>query len=383
MKVGFLVMNVGKNAGGPESYERALLQQFSLQATNIEFHLYCFVPPTEFIRDLSRKNFVVHDLSSKNRFVSLAFQLPRLLKRHGIAFFHAPFVPPPFTSTPYLFTHHCFSPYVHPEFYDKAILLRLRPLITRGLNKAQHTLCVSENVRRLSAEELNIPYERMSVVHNGVDSFFQRVPQTEAKEYLESEYNLTSPFFFFAGKLQKRKNINRILKSYRNFLDETDSTIKFALAGSRTWASDDLDEMLRKYDLESNVIELGYVPVDKLPYFYSACEAFVFATLWEGFGIPLIEAMACGAPVIASNLSSLPEIADGAAYLVDPYSCDEIANAMKEISRSPELKERLRNLGEQQARKFSWERCARETLEAYHEIFGLPISANESTKVAQ
>lgn len=369
MRIGFLVMNVGKNAGGPESYERALLQHFAQQAPDIEFYLYCFVPVNDFIRSLPRQTFTIRDLSGKSRFLSLAVTLPKLLKKDEVDFFHAPFVPPPFTRTPYVFTHHCFSPYNHPEFYDRIVLMRLRPLITRGLSKAKHVLCVSENVLQLSEELLKIPATRMSVVHNGVDNFFQPVEKAAARRYLSDKYGIDKPFFFFAGKLQKRKNIARILQAYRQFLDDTGCDIDFVLAGSRTWAADDLDQLIGANRLAGRVRETGYIDLAELPNFYSACAAFVFVSLWEGFGIPLIEAMACGAPTITSNLSSLPEIAGDAALLVDPYSVSEISGAMKRIIQDDELQVELRAKGAAQSRRFSWERCARETLRAYRDHF--------------
>lgn len=367
--VGFLVMNVGKNAGGPESYERALLQEFAVQPNDYIFHLYCFVPVTDIIRELPKDRFVVHDLSAQNRLLSLLFTLPKLLKTHQIDFFHAPFVPPPFTSTPYLFTHHCFSPYNHPEFYDRLILLRLRPLISRGLKKAKHTLCVSVNVLQLSNSVLKIPESKMSVVHNGIDSFFLPSSKEVSAPFLKEKYNIEGPFFFFAGKLQKRKNIARILKAFRQFLDRSNADIKFVLAGSRTWASDDLDTLIAENGLNGKVIEAGYVPVSELPHFYACCRAFVFATLWEGFGIPLIEAMACGAPTITSNLSSLPEIAGDAALLVDPYSVDEISGAMLTLHEDENLRNSLVEKGFVQAKRFSWKICASETLAQYRKHF--------------
>lgn len=362
-------MNIGRNAGGPESYERALLQEFAKHETEFVFYLYCLVPITDTLRRLPQERFKLQDLSAQNRLVSLAVTLPMRLKRDRIDFFHAPFVPPPFTSVPYLLTHHCFSPYNHPEFYDRLVLLRLRPLITRGLRKAKHILCVSENVSLLSAKELGVPKTRMSVVHNGIDSFFRPIPTKEARRYLADKYGISRPFFFFAGKLQKRKNIDRILAGYRRYLNATGSTVDFVLAGSRTWASDDLDTLIKKYDLQGRVIETGYIEVNELPHFYAACEAFVFATLWEGFGIPVIEAMACGAPTLTSSLSSLPEIAGDAALLVNPYSVDEIAEGLRRLAHDDVLRSTLRERGIKQAQKFSWERCAKETLGVYRSHF--------------
>lgn len=374
MRVGFLVMNVGKNAGGPESYERALLQQFSELDSDFVFYLYCFVPVTDIVRNLPSDRFKIRDLSSQNRLLSLTVTLPKSLKNDRIDFFHAPFVPPPVTHIPYIFTHHCFSPYNHPEFYDRLILLRLRPLITRGLKKAKHILCVSDNVLQLSKNELGVSSSKMSVVHNGIDNFFQPISFKKAKQYLESKYNIAKPFFFFAGKLQKRKNIDRILAAFRIYIDRTGNEDIFVLAGSRTWASDDLNLLIEKYDLKDRVVETGYLEVDELPYFYASCKAFVFATLWEGFGIPLIEAMACGAPTIASNLSSLPEIAGDAALLVNPYSVDEIAEAMRRLSEDESLRSTLRERGFIQSKYFSWRKCAEETLKAYKQHFVLNSS---------
>jgi len=169
----------------------------------------------------------------------------------------------------------------------------------------------------------------------------------------------------YVGKLEARKNISRLLRAFHQFQQRTKSDLKLILAGRRFWDLDDIDRTIAELNIASSIRELGYVPDQDLRPLYSGSEFFVFPSLWEGFGFPIVEAMKSGAPVITSNISCLPEIAGDAAELVDPESVDQIADAMVKLSSDPTLCSQMIQKGLEQGQKFTWESAAQKTVAAY------------------
>ena len=278
---------------------------------------------------------------------------------------HATFVPPPFSPVDYVFTHHCFSTFAHPEFYRPATLYRLNKLITTGLRKARLVICVSKNVRDLTQERFGLPDERLCVVYNGVSERFRPLPASEVQARLLREFRIDRPYFLYAGNLQRRKNVGRLIRAFAEFTRVGPTDALLLLVGSEDQVVEDYDRLIDELKLRDRVIRLGYVSDDVVPTLYCGALGFVFPSLWEGFGMPVIEAMACDTPVITSNLSSLPEVAGGAALLIDPYSVEAIAEAMDRVYRDSGLRERMILQGRARARDFSWEKTARETHAVY------------------
>jgi glycosyltransferase involved in cell wall biosynthesis len=367
VRVGIFPVMAGRQAGGPETYERRLVASLARIDSDNEWHVFCLSRAAAASFGVNAANFKFHVLQPNIRTVGMAASLPLAMLRTGIDFLHATFTPPPISPKPYVFTNHCLSSFTHPEFYDDAIRFRLNALISNGLRKARRVICVSENTRALTAELFKTPLERMSVVPNGVSEEFRVLPQQAARTRLRTRYGIDYHYLLYVGKLEKRKNIVRILEAYAQLRDRAHRDVKLLLVGRRTPTSDGIDETLARLQLHGDVIEPGYVDDGDLPAFYNAAEAFVFPSLWEGFGIPVLEAMACGTPVITANVSALPEVAGDAALLVDPYSADAIAEAMHDVLSRPELRNSLRERGLARARLFSWTRTAEQTLATYRE----------------
>jgi glycosyltransferase involved in cell wall biosynthesis len=223
----------------------------------------------------------------------------------------------------------------------------------------------------LTAEKFRLPLEKMVVIYNGVNEQFIPMDRRQAQSLLADKYHIDSPFVLYAGKLQSRKNIIRILQAFDIVRRDVRPDLKLVLAGRRTWKSEGLDETMDRLNVRDKVIELGYIRNDDLPLLYSGAEVFVFPSLWEGFGIPVIEAMACGTPVVTSNISSLPEVAGDAALLVDPYSINDIAAAMERLLSDGELRQRLHDKGLERVKAFSWRNTALRTRQLYETLSGI------------
>ena len=215
-----------------------------------------------------------------------------------------------------------------------------------------------------------IPSDRLEVVHHGIDSRFHPVPKAEARRIVADRLNLRVPYFLHVGHLEKRKNVGRLLEAFYHFREESKLDIKIAFSGARNFDTTFFDDVLTRYNLRPHVIELGETPNDCMAALYSAAELLSFPSLWEGFGFPVLESMACGTPVVTSNLSSLPEIAGDAAELVDPTRVEDIAAAMYRLATDSEAHRRASERGLAQAAKFTWERAGARTLDIYRKVLG-------------
>jgi glycosyltransferase involved in cell wall biosynthesis len=209
---------------------------------------------------------------------------------------------------------------------------------------------------------------RIRVIYEGVDPSFR--PVRDAGERLATlrTYGLGQrPFFLAVGTLQPRKNLGTLLDAFRRFLEVTECDAELVLAGRPGWDATALERRIAELDLGNRVKRLGFVADDDLPALYGAALAYVQPSLYEGFGLTVLEAMACGTPVVASNTSSLPEVVGEGGLLVDPGDPGAMADALVALAANPELRDQLAEAGRTRAVSFTWTRCARETLAVLHE----------------
>lgn len=367
-RIGILMLAAGRSAGGPDIYEREITRALAAEDRDTEFHLFGTTAATFESLGIEQENFIFHQLKPANRIISLMMTFPRICRELGIDFYHATFAPAPGRHTPYVFSHHCFSNFQHPEFYPWSVRLRLNALLKRGIRDARLVLCVSENVRELTVQKFDVDPARFRVIHHGVNPLFQARDADQCRAWARERFSIVDPYVIVVGKLEKRKNLERTLEAFARFRAEVNEPVKLVLVGKRTWHNDMLDAAIARHNLQQHVIETGYLHQEELNLLYSGALMCSFASLWEGFGMPILEAMASGTPLISSNLSSIPEVAGGAALLVDPYQVDEIAGAMKTLHADADLRKKMRLDGIARAGQFTWQKAARETLAAYREI---------------
>lgn len=249
-----------------------------------------------------------------------------------------------------------FFPRAHP------VLSRLYlELSTRwAARRASHLIAVSKTTARELQRIYGVAAERISVVYEGIDPHFRRVREPAT---LANRYGLDYGSYLLAvGTLQPRKNLLGLLRAYRIFLDENDCAFPLAVAGAAGWGLDAFEKEVGRLGLSDRVRRLGYVPDEDLPALYSGAFAYITPSLYEGFGLTALEALACGTPVVAANTSALPEVVGDAALLVDPRRPEQIAAALSRLLREPATRGALAQAGPRQAAAFTWERCARETL---------------------
>lgn len=227
-------------------------------------------------------------------------------------------------------------------------------------------LTISEQSKQDIVKHLNVVPDKVIVTYLGAAPEFQPIPAQEIAE-IQQKYHLDT-FVLNVGTLEPRKNMIRLLQAFAQ-LRQNGFSGKLVHAGPKGWLFDDILAEVSRLQLQEVVLFLGRVPLTDLVGLYNAATLFVYPSLYEGFGIPVLEAMASGCPVVTSNISSLPEVAGEAGLLVDPYNVAELTGAMQQVLENPKLTQDLRQRGFARARLFSWERCAKETIAAYKQAF--------------
>jgi glycosyltransferase involved in cell wall biosynthesis len=286
----------------------------------------------------------------------------------GVDLFHATdHLLPYFRRIKSVFTLHDLIFLFHPETHKPLNRWFLTLMMPRFLRAADAVIAVSECTKRDAIRFYRIPEEKISVIYEGVNPRFRPAdPETIAA--VRARYNLPEHFILYVGTIEPRKNLTALLEAFHHLLATHD--LRLVIVGKKGWLYEGFFRRLRELGLGDRVIFTGYVPDEDLPAIYSAADLFVFPSLYEGFGLPVLEAMACGTPVICSNTSSLPEVAGDAAFLVDPTDVCSLAGAMEQALTDEHLRSELMAKGLERARWFTWEKAAAKTLEVYRGVLG-------------
>lgn len=232
---------------------------------------------------------------------------------------------------------------------------------------ASHIIAVSQSTKSDLMAQLNVPGNRITVVYEGYNKKqFKPIAENQI-EQSHKKYKIKTPYFLYVGTIQPRKNLARLIKAYAKYYHSTKSTdntkvAHFYLAGKSGWLNDEIFKAPQTYDVKEAVQFLDYIDEEDLPSLYAGATALLYPSLYEGFGLPIIESMACGTPVLTSNRSSTKEIGANAAYLVDPENIEQITIGIKRLAQEQELRQKLIQLGLEHVKHFSWEKCASETL---------------------
>ena len=278
--------------------------------------------------------------------------------------FHSPdFALAPVLRARTLVTVHDLSFRRVPECFKPALLSYLNRVVPRSVARADIVLADSESTRNDAIELLRLAPERVFVVYAGVDSRFRRVTDQGLLEDVRSRYSLPGRFVLSVGTLQPRKNYVRLIEAFSRLSGVED--VSLVISGARGWLYEEIFRRVEELGLSSRVLFPGYVAEADLPALYSLSEVFAFPSLYEGFGLPPLEAMACGTPVVVSRASSLPEVVGNAGCLVDPLSVEEIAGTLQALLDSPARRADLAEQGVAQAARFTWSEAARVLLGLY------------------
>lgn len=266
-------------------------------------------------------------------------------------------------------TVHDLGCFIFPQYHAAANYQFVTKHLHLAARRANLIIAVSESTKKDVQRYLHIPDEKIEVTYEAAgDIFFNRHPP-DSIAAMKTKYHITKPYFLAVGSIEPRKNLSRALVAFKALLEMKGANYQFVIAGGKGWKNEAFYTLLKKLDIDSHLVFTGYVKEEELPPLYQGAEAFIYPSIYEGFGLPVLEAMASGVPVITSNVSSLPEVAGDAALLVNPMEVFEIYEAMEALVTNPSLREDLKGKGLEQSKKFSWEKTALDTLKIYRKVF--------------
>jgi glycosyltransferase involved in cell wall biosynthesis len=253
--------------------------------------------------------------------------------------------------------------FVMPEYHTTVKRLFFRSMLRVSVRKADRFIAISKSTSVDLQKWLQAPASRIDVTPLAVSDAYSPHVSADVVRAVRDRYELPAEYLLYVGRLEPRKNLPRLIEAYERLLTRRPSTPPLVLAGAPGWHGHDLRRALRR--LSAHVVPIGYVPEEFLPALYVGARLFVYPSLYEGFGIPVLEALSCGVPTITSNASSMAEVADGAAELIDPTSTDALLTALERLLTDAARCLELRELGLQRARSFSWDATARSTRDSY------------------
>ena len=357
---------IGQHLTGNETYIRNLMNCFEVLDREADFVAY--ISREEALADVPqrfRKKRV-----SVNPFKRLGYDLPRRVAEDRPALLHVQYTAPLTCSAPIVVSVHDISFLEHPEYFTNFRAMQLRLTVRRTVRGASCVLTPSEFSKKRIIDAYQLADEKVVVLPNGVSSVFHPVAREVAQRSMRTSLPQV-PFILTVGDLQPRKNHLGLIQAFEDLIGAHPRLPHHLLVvGKETWHASAVRAAAKKSQVADRIHFTGFVDDEELRRLYGACDLFVYPSFYEGFGLPILEAMACGRAVACSNTSAMPEVADSAALMFDPHSCRDLVFAMRDLLLNPELRQRMERLGVHRAAMFSWTNSAAKTLDVYYTVAG-------------
>jgi len=373
MKIGINARQIQNRHTGPENYMLNLILNLKRIDKNNEYVLFFGKdrPVPEAILNAGF-DYDISRMPTHNQLLKILWAhlyLPNRIRAHRIDLFHEPsFVAPVFKRCPMVTTVYDIAHLYFPFCYTRRTRAYLNRLLPRSIRQSDLLIAISESTKNDIIDHFGIPPEKVHVVHGGVDPVYRTIEDEERLEEVRKAYRIKGDFILTVGGITPRKNLIRLIRAFKMLRDDRKIDCQLVIVGKKGWLYEGVFKEAAASGLEDSIIFCDYIPKDHLLYLYNAAAVFAYPSLYEGFGLPILEAMACGCPVVASNRSSMPEVCGKAALLIDPEDVEGLSEALfKAVTDSP-LREDLIKEGYKQVEKFSWERAADKTLAVYKRL---------------
>jgi glycosyltransferase involved in cell wall biosynthesis len=359
---------LGERAG-VGNYTGRLLAAMLERGRDWEFLLYSNRPLGQLEETLTAAR-PVGEHFTRSHWLWMQLLLPRIVARSEPDLLHfTNSLAPLRLSRPYVLTVHDASLFLHGRYHPKARLLTVRLILPFLAKRAASIITMSNNARRDLVKVLRLPPEKIEVIYEAAPPGFHREIDAAYQLAVRKKYGLPDRYLLYVGTIEPRKNLSRLVRAFGQ-LRQQGYRHQLILAGPNGWQMDGFTAEIERLELQKSIRMLGYVPAEDLPGLYSQASVFVFPSLYEGFGLPPLEAMACGVPVLTSNNSSLAEICADAAHLVNPRDEGEIVNGLRALLDDPDWRAELARRGRHRSREFSWSEAAGQTMALYERVLG-------------
>lgn len=370
--IGINARYLQRSMSGIERYTFELIKNISIM-NNFNKYVLFFNQHEPLMSFANKPNFInyVTSIPTKIRILRIfweQFWLFREIRYNNVDLFHGPsFLTPVNKVCKYIITIHDLSFFKYPESFTLENKLYFKFFLKRSIVNSDRIIADSQSTKKDILRYFGIEDKKVKVIYLGVDDKYKKIESSLKLNQVRKKYSLPDKFIMFTGVLSPRKNLERTFEAFYQ-LKKENIPHKFVIVGKKGWLYQTIFDRIKQLNLEKEIIFTDYVDEDDLPYLYNLASALVLVSLYEGFGLPVLEAMACGCPVLTSKTSSLPEVAGDASILVNPLSVEEIKNGMKEILFDDSLRNTLIKKGFEQVKKFSWIKTAEETLKTYEEL---------------
>jgi len=367
MRIGFNAQILSSPDAGVAVYAKNLLK--ALAEISAPDEIVAFGSPKQLTPDTSTTLRIVSSLGVHRGWMRAVWEqtmLPLRSRQYEVDVMFYPDHTAPLLKKfcPVIVTIHDVAFLAYPHTFPPVRRMYKSLAIRQSVRQADAIVVVSEATKRECLEYLNVHDAKIHVIHNGLDTRFSVITDQTKLQEAKRKYKLPERYILFVGTLEPRKNVTGLLQAFARLSNDA----KLVVVGARGWLFKDIFRMVKELNIHDRVNFLGHVPYGDLVYLYNLAELFVYPSLYEGFGFPPLEAMACGVPVITSNSSSMPEVVGDAAILIDPRDAGSLAKAMRDLLDNPALRQDLKQRGLLRAKQFTWRKTATRILEVCRQV---------------
>lgn len=370
MRIAIDAHTVGTKLGGNESYAVNLIEALAEIDSVNQYTIY--VTTNEARDRFSGRwtNFKVRSTLPHTPLIRIPITLSAELRRNPVDVLHVQFTAPPFAPCPVVVSIHDLSFEHLPQTFNRRSRTQLRLTVRHSARRAARILSLSEHTRHDIIETYGLKPQRVTAIPLAAPEHFGPISDTRELQRVRHNYGIDRDYILSVGSIQPRKNLARLVRAYASLRGEgaADKLPRLVLVGKCAWLYDETLRALDETNIKDAVVLTGYVPERDLPALYSGALCFVYPSYFEGFGLPPLEAMKCGAPVIVGNKTSLPEVVGDAALTVDPFDIEAIAGAIRRLVNDSALRRDLSIKGQERAKEFNWRETAKKTLDVYKEV---------------